>query len=556
MLHQAETIIEILCRRIESDGPRPALGVKRGAKFEWLTWNDVAGQFAGVTAALVHLGVQPGDRVVQLSENRPEWIIADLAIQMAGAIHVPIHAPLTGVQIAWQIRHSGAKVALLSGPQQAAKLAAPGGECPSNVTWIAFDRCTEPLAGRPVRMLADVQAAADMKQGIDAACRARKAAAAGNLATILYTSGTTGEPKGVMLTQGNLASNACATIDAFGFKTDQVRLNFLPLSHIFARTCDEYCWLVEGSRIAVAESRETVIADCQAVKPTHLNGVPHFYDKVYRVLGEKGVQQQPGVVRAVLGGAIECCCAGGAALPDYLYDYYHGQGVPLLQGYGLSETSPVITLSTVKHTRRGSCGRTIADVEVRIAGDGEILTRGPHVMPGYYENPEATAAVLQDSWLATGDLGRLDNDGYLYITGRKKELIVTLGGKNIAPVFLESLLTQDPLILQAMIVGDGRPYLSALIVPNPDALKHEILNRGITVTSRDKALVHPEVLYLYRQRIDERLASVSRHEQVREFTLLTRGFTLEAGELTPKLTLRRKEIVAHFAAEIAALYAS
>ncbi len=193
---------------------------------------------------------------------------------------------------------------------------------------------------------------------------------------------------------------------------------------------------------------------------------------------------------------------------------------------------------------------------MRIASDGEILTRGPHVMPGYYENPQATADVLQDGWLTTGDLGRLDDDGYLYITGRKKELIVTLGGKNIAPVFLESLLTQDPLILQAMIIGDGRPFLSALIVPNPDALKHEILNRGITVTSRDKVLVHPEVLYLYRQRIDERLASVSRYEQVREFTLLTRGFTLEAGELTPKLTLRRREIAAHFAAEIAALYAS
>jgi long-chain acyl-CoA synthetase len=255
-----------------------------------------------------------------------------------------------------------------------------------------------------------------------------------------------------------------------------------------------------------------------------------------------------------LGSAILRCCAGGAALPDYLYDYYHAQGVPLLQGYGLSESSPVITLSTTEHTRRGSCGRAIPGVEVRIADDGEILTRGPHVMPGYYENPQATAEVLKEGWLYTGDLGRMDNDGYLYITGRKKELIVTLGGKNIAPVYLESLLTQDPLILQAMVVGDGRPFLSALIVPNPDALKHEILSRGITVTSREKALAHPEVLYLYQQRIAERLAVVSHFEQVREFTLLSRGFSIEAGELTPKLTLRRKEIAAHFAAEIEAMY--
>ena len=554
MLLQADTIVEILCRRIETDGPRPALGAKRGGQFAWLTWNDIAGQVAGVAATLVHLGVQPGDRVAQLSENRPEWIIADLAIQMAGAIHVPIHAPLTGVQIAWQIRHSGAKVALLSGPQQAGKLAALGGNCPAGLKWVSFDRCEEELDGQRIALLSDVQPAADMAKGIDATCAARNAAKTGDLATILYTSGTTGEPKGVMLTQGNLASNACATVEAFGCAPDDVRLNFLPLSHIFARTCDLYCWLVEGSRMAVAESRETVIADCQAVKPTHLNGVPHFYDRVYRALGEKGVQQSPGAVKAALGGAIQRCCAGGAALPDYLYDYYHAQGVPLLQGYGLSETSPVITLSTEVHARRGSCGRPISGVEVRIADDGEILTRGPHVMPGYYENPQATAEVLKDGWLATGDLGRLDGDGFLYITGRKKELIVTLGGKNIAPVFLESLLMQDPLILQAMIVGDGRPFLSALIVPNPDGLKSEILSRGITVTSRDKVLMHPEVRYLYQQRIAERLASVSHFEQVREFTLLSRAFLLEAGELTPKLTLRRKEIAAHFAAEIEAMY--
>jgi long-chain acyl-CoA synthetase len=554
MLIQADTIVEILCRRIEADGERPALGAKRGGQFAWLNWNEVADQIAKVTAAFIHLGVKPGDRVVQLSENRTEWIIADLAIQMAGAIHVPIHAPLTGVQIAWQIRHSQAKVAFLSGPPQAAKLAALGGDCPAGVKWVSFDRCEELLAGKRVALLSEVQTAADMAKGIDAACRTRKAVKSGDLITILYTSGTTGEPKGVMLTQGNLASNASATVEAFGCAPDDVRLNFLPLSHIFARTCDLYCWLVEGSRMAVAESRETVIADCQMVKPTHLNGVPHFYDRVYRALGEKGHQQTPGALKATLGGAIQRCCAGGAALPDYLYDYYHTQGVPLLQGYGLSETSPVITLSSESHTRRGSCGRAIDGVEVRIADDGEILTRGPHVMLGYYENPQATAEVLQDGWLATGDLGRLDDEGFLYITGRKKELIVTLGGKNIAPVFLESLLTQDPLILQAMVVGDGRPFLSALIVPNPDALRNEILSRGITVTSKDKVLIHPEVLYLYQQRIEERLKEVSHFEQVREFTLLSRAFSLEAGELTPKLTLRRKEIAVHFAAEIEAMY--
>jgi long-chain acyl-CoA synthetase len=305
-----------------------------------------------------------------------------------------------------------------------------------------------------------------------------------------------------------------------------------------------YCWVAEGSRLALAESRETVIADCQAIKPTCLNGVPYFYDKVYRGLCEKGLQNVPGAVKMALGGAIETCCAGGAALPNHLYDYFHGQGVPLVQGYGLSESSPVITLSTETQHRRGSCGRAIPGIELRIAPDGEILTRGPHVMRGYYENPAATAEVLlPDGWLATGDLGHLDADGFLYITGRKKEILVTLGGKNIAPVYLESLLTEDPLILQAMIVGDGRSYLSALIVPNQQLVDEELRKRG----SGDREA-------LLRERIDRRLANVSSYEQVRKFAVLPRPFSIEAGELTPKLSLRRKEIAAHFAVEIESLY--
>ena len=542
MFQPADTIVEMLCRRVDSDGPREALGVKRGGKYEWLTWNDLAGAVARTTAVLAELGIRPGDRVAQLSENRYEWIIADLAIQMAGAIHVPIHAPLTGVQAAWQVKHSGAKVLLLSGPAQAAKLSTLPADELAGVACASYEPCAEPLFGRQAALFSELQAAADLSKGIDAACQARKAAAADSLVTILYTSGTTGEPKGVMLTQGNLASNACATIEAFGYRPDQLRVNFLPLSHIFARTCDLYCWIAEGSQLALAESRETVIADCQTVRPTCLNGVPYFYDKVYRGLCEKGVQNVPGILKSVLGGAIQTCCAGGAALPDHLYDYYHAQGVPLLQGYGLSESSPVITISTNEHHRRGSCGRAIPGVEVQIAADGEIMTRGPHVMTGYYKSDAATAEVLQGGWLATGDLGRLDDDGFLYITGRKKEILVTSGGKNIAPVYLESLLTEDPLILQAMVVGDGRPYLAALIFPNSELLAVESACRG-----GDAAAV-------IRERINQRLANVSQYEQVGRFVLLPRPFSIEAGELTPKLTLRRKEIAAHFAAEIESMY--
>lgn len=555
MLLVADTIVELLCRRVEADGDRPALGFKRHGQFEWWTWNEVAAEICSHVAGLVELGVRPGDRVVQVSENRREWVILDLAIQMAGAIHVPIHPTLAGPQVAWQIRHSGANLAILSASHQAAKLQSCAAELPGQVRFAAHEAIDQRLGDDPVLPLSDVVAAAPIANGTEAACSARERAKAADLATILYTSGTTGEPKGVMLTQGNLASNACSTITAFGHEPDQVRLNFLPLSHIFARTCDLYAWLVEGSRLAVAESRETVLADCQAVKPTSLNGVPYFYDKVFRGLCEKGVQDKPGVVRGVLGGAIKKCCAGGAALPDHLFDYYDSQGVPVLQGYGLSESSPVITISTPSQYRRGSCGRAIPGVEVKIAADGEILTRGPHVMTGYYENPAATAAVMADDWLATGDLGRQDDDGFLYITGRKKEILVTSSGKNIAPVFLESLLTQDPLILQAMVIGDGRSFLTALIVPNFDALRTELQRHGMGSLGKEEAVQHPEVRGLVAARIDQRLSCVSPHEQVRKFTLLPEPFSIESGELTPKLSLRRQSILARYAPAIEAMYA-
>jgi long-chain acyl-CoA synthetase len=555
MMLQAPTVVELFARRVEANGPEAALAFKREGQFRWLSWNDVAADVRRLAAALVSLGVQPGDRVALVSENRYEWIVTDLAIQLARAVHVPIHPTLAGPQIAWQLRHCGCRVMIVSGPHQTAKLAPLSAELPAKLLCFSFDPCGATIAGQAVESFAALAERGNPSEGQRLEQVARETLSPRSLATILYTSGTTGEPKGVMLTQGNIATNACTTIEASGYLPDQVRLNFLPLSHIFARTCDLYCWLVEGSRMALAESRETVIADCQAIHPTCLNGVPYFYDKVYRVLCERGRQNEPGALREILGGNIERCCAGGAALPDHLYEYYHAHGVCLLQGYGLSETSPVMTISTPTHHRRGSCGRPIPGIEVKIASDGEILTRGPHVMEGYYQNAAASADVLHDGWLSTGDLGRLDDEGFLYITGRKKEILVTSGGKNIAPVYLESLLTQDPLILQAMVIGDARSYLAGLVVPNLDVLRSELADRGIAAASTEELLRHPDTQALYRLRIDQRLAGVSPHEQVRKFTLLPRGFSIEAGELTPKLSLRRQQIAAHFASEIDAMYA-
>jgi long-chain acyl-CoA synthetase len=376
-----------------------------------------------------------------------------------------------------------------------------------------------------------------------------------DLATILYTSGTTGEPKGVMLTHGNLVFDTQGTLEAFGSLKEELRLSFLPWSHIFARTCDLYTWIASGSKLAIVESREKIMDNCADLKPTLINSVPYFYERIYRGAAAKGALEKPRVARRLLGGRIRLCCSGGAALPMHVAEWFQRQDVTLIEGYGLTETSPVITMCNPDAHKIGSAGRPLSGVDVRIAADGEILTRGPHVMQGYYNKPEATAEAIRDGWLYTGDLGELDEDGFLQITGRKKEIIVLATGKNVSPVALESRLTQDPLIIQAMVIGDQRNYLVALIVPDPDALKAEILRRGIRVYTRYQALNHPEVLDLYEGLIQQQLATLSTIEQVSKFKLLDRGFTIESGEMTPTLKLRRNLISANFADVIDELYA-
>ncbi len=552
------TIVEVLFSRITESGDRAAVHVKRHGKFQPLTWNEVARDVRRMCVALGYFGVRAGDRVVQVGENSYEWIVADLAIMTCQAVHVPVHAPLSGAQLAFQIRDSGAKIVLLSGAEQAEKLASVADQLPADGPYFSHEDCYVKIWGNAVRRIGEVAAQADQlnlqdAEGIEQA--ALRELSPDSLATILYTSGTTGEPKGVCLTQRNLVSNAMATLEVFDQREGDLRLAFLPLSHIFARTCDLYTWIISGGELAIAEKRETIIADAKEVKPTHISGVPYFYDKVHRGLVDAGAAEQPGAFNAMLGGRLRMCAGGGAALPDYLYDFYEAQGNPVLQGYGLTETSPVITVSSADARKKGSSGRAIPDVEIRIADDGEILTRGPHVMQGYWQNEAATGEMIDaDGWLATGDLGHLDEDGFLFITGRKKEIIVTAAGKNVAPALLESLLTEDPLIIQAMIVGDDRRYLSALIVPDPDHLKAEIKRRWLVAFSTKGYLQHAKVQKMYEEIIARRLAELSHHEQVRRFTLLDRGFTIESGELTPKSSLRREVIAKNFAPEIEAMY--
>ena len=551
----AETLVSLFCRRVEQDGSRTAIWVPAGeGSYAGISWDELATDVRRMAVMLQRIGGEPGDRVVQVSENRYEWIVSDLAILMARAIHVSVHSALSGPQIAWQVVDSGASVVLVSGSEQAEKLTANNVQLPDSVAIYSYDQCDVQFAGREIVQLA--QATLDVSDAEMKAIETDALASlkADDVATILYTSGTTGEPKGVMLTHGNLVFDAEGTVAAYNSTADDLRLCWLPLSHIFARTCDMYTWITRGSQLALAESRDTILANCAELSPTVMNGVPYFFDKVMRRLIQDGHADTPGRLQELLGGRLRMCCSGGAALSDATAEFFARQGVLLVQGYGLTETSPVITASSRQHNKLGYVGKPIAGVDVKIAPDGEILTRGPHVMPGYWNKPQETEQVFDDGWLKTGDLGEIDAEGYLRVTGRKKELIVTAAGKNVAPAYLERLLSEHPLILQALVLGDGRNYLSALIVPNPDALRATIIQRGIPVRSREEALGHPQVHALYRAAIDQQLAGLSHCEQVGRFTLLDRGFTVENGELTPTLKLRRQVIAANFKGVIEAMY--
>ena len=527
-----------------------------------------------LTSVLQACNIEPGDRVAQWSENRYDWIVTDLATQACQAIHVPMHAPLSGPQAIYQIRHSGAKAILLSGQAQLEKLGPIAGELPTDVPVLTHDALEGALAGTIVSPWRQQVTDDDPRWGQKSphAPSMPRPPTAWQPSCIRPVRPV--NPKGVTLSQKNVITNVDGVLAAFHESESDLRLCFLPLSHIFARTCDLYTWIGSGSELALAESRETIVADCQLIQPTVINGVPYFYEKVQHSLIAAGAEDTPGALRAMLGGNLRICCSGGAALPNHTFDFFHKQQLTILQGYGLTETAPVLTMSTPQVYKRGTVGRPLADVTIQIADDGEVLARGPNIMKGYWNDEAATSAAIIDGWFHTGDLGELDADGYLSITGRKKELIVTATGKNIAPTLIESLLCRDPLIEQAMVLGDDQKYLAALIVPNKDNLIAELEKRGQAKhptashnlddpgpikrpsPTDDSAsiLSDTDVSPIYEQCIRHQLRELAHHEQVQRFVLLSRGFTIEAGHLTPKASLRRDVIAREFAVEIERLF--
>jgi long-chain acyl-CoA synthetase len=542
-------------RQAERLGPRPALRFKNYGLYHDLSWQAYREQALACAAALVDCGLAPGDRVGLLGENSPEWLVADLGILAAATVNVPPHAPLSARQVHFQLADAGVRWLFVSTRAQIDKVRQIRRELPDLAGVVAFDR---DAAGEDA-----VPWASFLQRGRRALPRlrdelARREAAlgAGDLATIMYTSGTTGNPKGVMLTHGNLLSNAAACNEASPRLADAVLLCWLPFSHIYARTADHYVSLVSGAVLCLGESAETVVQNLADVRPTHMSSVPRFYEKVLAAVASPDGEETRRRLRGIFGPRVDWLGSGGAPLPPAMAHTMHDAGLLVLQGYGLTESSPVITFNRKENYKLETVGQAIPGVEVQIAPDGEILTRGPHVMKGYWNNPEAMAEAIRDGWLYTGDLGSLDADGFLSITGRKKELLVLSNGKKVVPTYLEGLLLAEPVIDQAVIYGEGRNFLTALIVPQWDNLRKALRAEGVTPEpGAEEALArHPAVQELLRRRIDAALTDVSSWEQVRKFLVLPRPFSIAAEELTVSLKLRRNVVFDKYRKELDALY--
>ncbi|MFT3882795.1 MAG: AMP-dependent synthetase/ligase [Gemmatales bacterium] len=543
------TLIKLFLDRAAKQADRPAVHFRHNNEYMHRTWTQLADDVGRTAVALKNLGVQKGDRVMLISPNRYEWVVLDMAILAAGGINVPVHVSLSGPQMVWQINHSGANTVIVADKNFASMIAPHLGELKLNL--LSFDECRKPFGTHRFTQLNTLTRPIDPALGKKQLEEAALSVSPDDVATIIYTSGTTGEPKGAMLTQNNLASNCLMTAEMTHALNDDIRLTWLPMSHIFARTCDLYGILGCGYELALADSTDTILENCAYYRPTLMNGVPYFYEKVMNKLIEA---KTPGMLQHLFGGRMRVCVAGGAPLPEHVATFYREHGVFLLQGYGLTESSPVISGETPDGFKYGTVGRILPGIDVKIAPDGEILCKGPNIMLGYWNNPEATKEAITDGWLHTGDLGSLDSEGYLKITGRKKELIVTSAGKNIAPVFLESLLKADPLFMQVVVIGDRRKFLTALIVPGMDFLKPWAQEVNLEWTNDEEMLVHPQVRQLYADRIATLLKDVAHHEQIRNFALIARPFSVETDELTLTLKLRRGVITKNHSQTIEQMY--
>lgn len=536
-------------------GPLPAIRFKQDGLWHHFSWSDYRRRADDFAAGLIELGVQSGDRVAILSENRWEWLVADHAILSTGAVDVPIHAPSTPAQIQYQLEHSGACGVVASTPAQWEKIAAVKSQLPNLRFVIGMEE-----APRSSGLTAFTWDAVELlgrrvgEQGRQAVAAREAAITPDLLATIIYTSGTTNRPKGVMLSQRNLVTNSLSGAEAYGFDCTKVWLNWLPFSHVFARLVDHYSTTRMGVTMALSQSAATVMDDLRDIQPSYFTSVPRLLEKIWALLISFPPEQRAAEVKRLFGPRLVHISSGGAPLPKHVATDLRECGVIVLEGYGLTESSPIISFNLRDQWKIGTVGTAISGIDVRIAEDGEVLTRGPHVMMGYWNDSVATSDAIRDGWLHTGDLGALDSDGYLSITGRKKDLIVTAGGKNIAPAALEGLLIQDPFIEQALVYGDARPFVVAIIVPKFERMNDALRESGGAFSTTEEVVTDANLLAWFQDRVNAALKEVSQVERAKKIVVLTHPLSLDLDELTVTQKVRRVAVFRRYQPYLDALY--
>ena len=562
--------------------------------------HDFLERVRDLSLGLCELGVAAGDRVAVIAESRPEWCITDLAVLTAGGVTVPVYPTLTSGQVRYILKDCAAKVAVVSNRAQVEKIAAIRAQLSDFATAVVMDADGQSWP-EGVLTLADVATRGHRRlitrRAEERLFKERAAVIARDaLATIIYTSGTTGEPKGVMLTHDNLLSNVEAAVAVLGVTDKDIALSFLPLSHAFERMV-VYTYLYAGATVVFAESLETLARDMVKVRPTIMTGVPRVFEKLDARIHETvarasairqatfrwavgvGLRRSAAVrnsrpvggllalqygcadtlvfhkIRQATGGRLRLLVSGSAPLSRVIAEFFDAVGLRILEGYGLTEASPVLTVNPLDQPKFGTVGRALPGVELRIAGDGEILARGPNIMRGYYGQPEATRAVLEpDGWLHTGDIGSIDREGYLTITDRKADLIITSGGKSVAPQPIENELRRHPLVAEVILLGDRRKFIAALLVPDFPALERRLAALGRHGGTADALVGRADVVALYQEAVDSVNATLAQFETIKRFALIPSEFTIAGGEFTPTLKVKRRVVEDRWRAAIEKLY--
>jgi long-chain acyl-CoA synthetase len=584
--YERTTLTATFLGAVERCGDLPALRWFQAERWHDLSYRDAADRVGRVAAWLLARGIQPGDRVGILSENRPEWALFDYAALCLGAVTVPIYPTLPADQAGYILRDAGARGVIVSSAAQLAKIQTAREELPA-LEWVVVldEGCAGAEAG-----WADLLATSPLADLPD---RARRASPA-DLATLVYTSGTTGSPKGVMLSHGNFAYMVAATAQhgSVPAGTGDVCLSILPLSHVFERAAAYFFW-DRGVTIAYGRSIETLAEDLLEIRPHVMVSVPRLFEKLHgrivhaggvrgrlgrwaaatagrvKVARDAGQAPSPGdqlrlrvadrtvfaMLRRRTGGRLRGFICGGAPLSEPVATFFFAAGLPIYEGYGLTETSPVLAANRPGQVRLGTVGVPYPGVEIRIGDEGEILARGPGIMTGYWQNPIETTRVLEsDGWFHTGDVGEVDADGFLRITDRLKDLIITAGGKNIAPQPVESRITTSPYIAQAVMIGDRRAFPVLLVVPDWAALEPWAAEQGVDLSDREAAARDPRLLELMNDETSARIEHLARHEVPRRFSLLPTEFTVDDGLLTPTLKVRRRAVEQAFDEAVERLY--